>query len=177
MGRQNHGGQGTKCSLSQGPVRHPRRRPIKRPDVLLYLKKVEQAGTLEKRDRARSAGEQICVYADVDGTDYNPFRNLTKQLLANVSEPRPALTDSPEVARLFQTIAAPFDRARFRDLVGYAVRFTSLTVVRPGEIATAEWSEFDFTTARWTIPAEENENEARACRATVAAGGRPPPAG
>ncbi|CAN7301699.1 Arm DNA-binding domain-containing protein [Bradyrhizobium sp. LjRoot220] len=51
---------------------------VKRPDVLLYLKKIERAGTLEKRDRIRSTGEQICVYADVEGTDYNPFRNLSK---------------------------------------------------------------------------------------------------
>jgi hypothetical protein len=28
-------------------------------------------------------------------------------------------------------------------------------MVRPGEIATAEWSDFDFTLARWTIPAEK----------------------
>lgn len=128
---------------------------IKRPDVLLYLKRLEAVGTLEKRDRIRSTGEQICVYADVEGTDYNPFRNLNKQLMANVSEPRPALTEIKKVATLFRTIAAPFPRARFHDLVGYAVRFTSLTVVRPGEIATAEWTEFDFETARWTVPAEK----------------------
>jgi integrase len=128
---------------------------IKRADVLLYLKKIERARTLEKRDRMRAAGEHICVYADVEGTDYNPFRNLNKQLLANVSEPRPALTDSEEVATLLQTIAAPFDRARFNDVVGHALRFISLTVVRPGEIATAEWSDFDFIRARWTIPAEK----------------------
>lgn len=132
---------------------------IKRPDVLLYLKKVEQAGTLEKRDRIRSAGEQICVYADVEGTDYNPFRNLSKQLMANVSEPRPALTDSNAVATLFRTIAAPYDRARFGDVVGHSLRFISLTVVRPGEIASAEWSDFDFTRARWTISAEKMKME------------------
>ena len=81
---------------------------VKRPDVLLFLKKIERAGTLEKRDRVRSTGEQICVYADVDGSDYNPFRNLGKQLMANVSEPRPALTAPTAVVTLFQTIAAPF---------------------------------------------------------------------
>jgi hypothetical protein len=42
------------------------------------------------------------------------------------------------VARLFQTVAAPFERERFGDLVGHALRFISLTVVRPGEITDAE---------------------------------------
>jgi integrase len=124
---------------------------IKRPDVLLYLKEFEKTGKLETRDRIRAAGEQICVYADIEGNDYNPFRNLRKQLTDNVSEPRPALTDLVEVATLFRTIAAPFDRARFGDLVGYAVRFIAFTVVRPGEVANAEWTE--FANARWTIPA------------------------
>jgi integrase len=124
---------------------------IKRPDVLLYLKEFEKCGKLETRDRVRAAGEQICVYADIEGKDYNPFRNLRKQLADNVSEPRPALTDSVEVATLFRAIAAPFNRARFGDLVGHAVRFIALTVVRPGEVANAEWTE--FANARWTIPA------------------------
>jgi hypothetical protein len=86
-----------------------------------------------KRATASATGEQICVYADVKGEDYNPFRNLKKQLTANVSVPRPALTDLVDVATLFRTIAAPFERARFDDLVGHAVRFLALTVVRPGE--------------------------------------------
>jgi integrase len=128
---------------------------IRRPDVLLYLKKLERVGTLETRDRVRSTGEQICTYADVDGSDHNPFRNLSKQLIENVSEPRPALTASGEVAKLFQTIAAEYPDARFGDAVGHAVRFIALTVVRPGEVANAEWAEVDFTNARWTIPAEK----------------------
>jgi integrase len=133
-----------------------RMRPeIKRAEVIAFLKTIESTGKLETRDRVRSTGEQIFVYADVEGSDYNPFRNLGKQLLANVSEPRPALTAPNDVASLFQTIAAPFNRARFKDVVGYAVRFTSLTVVRPGEIATAEWDEIDLDAARWTIPAEK----------------------
>jgi integrase len=128
---------------------------IQRPDVLLLLKRFEEAGTLETRDRVRSVGEQIFVYADVEGRDYNPFRNLKAQLTANKSVPRPALTDLADVAQLFRTIGVPFERARFDDLVGHAVRFIALTVVRPGEVASAEWSEIDFETARWTIPKQK----------------------
>jgi integrase len=129
---------------------------VTRGDVLLYLRTYEKTGKLETRDRVRSTGAQICIYADVHGSDYNPFRKFAKeQLIENCSEPRPALIGDTEVAKLFQTIAAPFDRARFDDVVGHALRFISLTVVRPGEIATAEWNDFDFTRARWTISAEK----------------------
>jgi integrase len=133
---------------------------ITRGDVLFYLRTFEQTGKLETRDRVRSTGAQVCIYADVHGSDYNPFRTFAKeQLIANESEPRPALIGDAEVTKLMQTIAAPFERARFDDVVGHALRFISLTVVRPGELATAEWSEFDRSRARWTIPAEKMKME------------------
>jgi integrase len=133
---------------------------ITRGDVLFYLRTIEKTGKLETRDRVRSTGAQVCIYADVHGSDYNPFRKFAKeQLIANESEPRPALIGDADVTKLMQTIAAPFERARFDDVVGHALRFISLTVVRPGELATAEWSEFDRSRARWTIPAEKMKME------------------
>jgi integrase len=128
---------------------------IRRLDVVLFLREFEKVGKLETRDRVRATGEQICIYAAIEGDDYNPFRNLKAQLTANKSTKRPALTKPADVVRLFRTIAAPFERARFDDLVGHALRFLSLTVARPGEVAHAEWSEFDFDAARWTVPAEK----------------------
>jgi integrase len=133
---------------------------ITRGDVLFYLRTYEKTGKLETRDRVRSTGAQICIYADVHGSDYNPFRKFAKeQLIANESEPRPALIGDADVAKLMQTIAVPFERARFDDVVGHALRFISVTVVRPGELATAEWSEFDRNNARWTVPAEKMKME------------------
>jgi Arm DNA-binding domain len=105
---------------------------ITRGDVLFYLRTIEKTGKLETRDRVRSTGAQVCIYADVHGSDYNPFGKFAKeQLIANESEPRPALIGDAGVTKLIQTIAAPFERARFHDVVGHALRFISLTVVRP----------------------------------------------
>ncbi len=125
---------------------------IKRSDVVMYLREFETEGTLETRDRVRSTGEKIFEYADLDGSVNNPFRNLKAQLTDNNSTPRPAFTRDKDVVQLVQKIAQPFERGRYSDLVGYALRFISLTAVRPGEIATAEWSDFDLDAARWTIP-------------------------
>jgi integrase len=132
---------------------------IIRRDVLLFLKTFEQIGKLETRDRIRAAGEDICLYADLEGTDYNPFRNLNKQLVDNESTPRPALIEPIAVAELFEDIALPFSKGRFGDLVGYAVRFISLTAARPGEIGNAEWTEFDFDAALWKISAAKMKME------------------
>jgi integrase len=128
---------------------------IKRSDVVRYLREFESEGTLETRDRVRSAGEKIFEYADLDGDRVNPFRNLKAQLTDNKSTPRPALTRDKDVKRLFSKIAEPFERSRYGDLVGHALRFISLTVVRPGEIATCEWSDLDLEAGQWTISAEK----------------------
>jgi len=127
---------------------------IARRDVLTFLKTFEQTEKLETRDRTRAAGEKICRYADQDGTDYNPFRNLNEQLMDNDSTPRPALIEPIAVSKLFQNIIAPFSGARFDDVVGFGLRFTALTAARPGNISDAEWTEFNDA-GLWTVSAEK----------------------
>ena len=61
---------------------------------------------LETRDRVRSIGEQICDYADVEGDGYNPFRNLNGQMIANISTPRPGVTEPRDVTRVFKLTVA-----------------------------------------------------------------------
>jgi integrase len=128
---------------------------ITRDGVVQFLRKFEQDGTLETRDRVRAAGESICVFADLKGTGANPFRDLGALLIKNKAEPRPALTAPAAVAQLFQDIAAPLQHAKYGDLVGYALRLLSLTAMRPGEVNRAEWTEIDWEKARWTIPADK----------------------
>jgi hypothetical protein len=100
-----------------------------------YLKAIQNEGKLETRDRVRAAGAEICKFADLKRTGYNPFRDLGDFLIENISEPRPAITEPIKaVMQLFQDIASPLHDARFGDLVGYALRFLSLTAVRPGEV-------------------------------------------
>jgi integrase len=124
--------------------------------VVGYLKTVQDEGKLETRDRVRAAGEDICKFADLKRTGYNPFRDLGDFLMENISEPRPAIVEPIKaVAQLFQNIAAPLNDARFGDLVGYGLRFLSLTAVRPGEVNNAEWVEIDWDKARWIIPGEK----------------------
>src|SRR5262249_8572605 len=129
------------------------RQDIKRPDVLAFMRSYEAEGKMETRDRVRSIGEQVCDYADVEGNGYNPFRNLHGQMIANISTPRPGVTELRDVTRVFKLISTPWTRARFSDVVGLALRFDALTIPRPGMVNEMEWCEVDWDTERWTIPA------------------------
>jgi integrase len=124
-----------------------------RSEFLAWLKKIEKTGKLETVGRLRSTAEQIFDYGDTAGTGINPARNLSKQLIKKTVTPRPALVDPVAAGKLFRTIAMPFTRARFGDVVGIAVRFLAYVAARPGEVLEVEWSEVDFDLARWTIPA------------------------
>lgn len=126
-----------------------------RPEFLGWLKKYEKTGKLETVGRLRSTAEQIFDYGDANGTGINPARNLSKQLIKKTVTPRPALVDPVAACKLFRTIAMPFPRARYGDVVGMAVRFLAYVATRPGEVHEMEWSEVDFDLARWTIPAEK----------------------
>ena len=106
------------------------RQDIKRPDVLAFMRSYEAEGKLETGDR----GEQICNYADIEGDGYNPFRKLNGQVIANISTPRPGVTEPRDVTCVFKLISAPWTRARFGDVVGLALRFDSLTIPRPGMV-------------------------------------------
>jgi len=74
-------------------------------------------------------------------------------MIANISTPRPGVTEPRDVTRVFKLISAPWTRARFSDVVGLALRFDALTIPRPGMVNEMEWSEVDWDAERWTIPA------------------------
>jgi len=57
------------------------------------------------------------------------------------------------VMLLFKLIMPIWEKARFNDLVGDALRLNALTIPRPGIINNMEWTEVDWDAERWTIPA------------------------
>ena len=79
--------------------------------------------------------------------------DLKDVLTSPRSTPRPGLTDPAAVGKLCRAIDG---YAKKGTLVRSALRLLSLTWVRPGEVAKAEWSEIDFGSRVWTIsPAAE----------------------
>ncbi len=150
---QDHRGARAARRLRQGSLRQAVQARYQASGRARFHAFIRSRGKLETRDRVRSIGEQICDYADVEGDGYNPFRNLNGQMIANISTPRPGVTEPRDVTRVFKLISAPWTRARFGDVVGLALRFDALTIPRPGMVNEMEWSEVDWDAERWTVPA------------------------
>jgi integrase len=128
---------------------------IEPPDLLAALRRVEARGRYYTVGRLRSTASRVFQFGI--GANYctsDPTRDLKHALTkAPKGNPRPALTDPDDVGDLMRRIAV-YD-AKNGGLVRYALKLIALTMVRPGELRLAEWSEFDEANDVWLIPAEK----------------------
>jgi integrase len=128
---------------------------IEPPDLLTAMRRVEARGRYYTVGRLRSTASRVFQFgigASYCGSD--PTRDLKHALTkAPKANPRPALTDPDEVGDLMRRIEV-YD-AKNGGLVRYALKLIALTMVRPGELRLAEWTEFDEANRVWLIPAEK----------------------
>jgi len=124
---------------------------IEPPELLRVLKKVEARGQYETVSRMCTLASQVFRFGSWNGyCTRDTAADLKGALTSPKSTPRPGLTDPAAVGKLGRVINGYIGKG---PLVGWALRFLSLTLVRPGEVAKAEWSEIDFENRVWTIPA------------------------
>lgn len=118
-------------------------------DVLAVGRRMEARGVLESAHRVVQMCGQICRYAiastliEVDVTS-----GLTGALAPVETTHYPAITDPQAVGALMRAI----DGYEGFYSVVQALRLAPLVFVRPGELRTAEWSEFKLDAAEWWIP-------------------------
>ncbi|WP_095148457.1 integrase arm-type DNA-binding domain-containing protein [Pseudomonas sp. Irchel s3a18] len=129
-------------------------RPLKgitRPDLVELVRKVEARGTLNAAGKIRQWLHQIFRYGLAKGAlDVNPATDLNvvaAPTKAPRHHPHVPLSELPE-------LLAKCDSANINILTRCAIRLLVLTAVRPGELRTAPWAEFDLDAATWTIPKE-----------------------
>lgn len=79
----------------------------------------------------------------------NPAESIRTSVIATF-EPRDRALSPSEVRKAL----AALDNVSATPTLRLAVRFVLLTGVRKSEFINAQWTEIDFTAARWTIPAE-----------------------
>jgi integrase len=124
---------------------------IEPPELLDTLRNTEARGHHETVSRLRSAASQIFRYGIATGRcKRDPAADLRGALTSPVEKHRAAITDPAEVGALMRAIDA-YPRRTTR----LALRLLALTFVRPGELRTAEWSEFDVAAALWKLPAKK----------------------
>ncbi|HBL7241560.1 TPA: integrase arm-type DNA-binding domain-containing protein [Serratia liquefaciens] len=123
---------------------------LKTRDLLAPIKVVEATGRFEVASRLQQRTTAIMRYAVQSGLiDYNPAQEMAGAVASSNRIHRPAL----ELKRLPELLRR-IDGYTGRPLTRLAVELTLLIFIRSSELRFARWSEIDFETAMWTIPAE-----------------------
>lgn len=130
------------------------KRPIKEitaPDVLDVLRRMESRGILDTAHRVRFECGAIFRYAIATGrAERDPVADLKGALPPVKNGHYAAPTDPKAVAPLLRAI----DEYQGSFVVKCAMQLAPLLFVRPGELRAAKWSEIDFESAEWSVPAE-----------------------
>lgn len=127
---------------------------ISAQELLLMLRKMEGKGRYETAKRLRSTCSQVFRYAIATA---RAERDVAADLRGALIVPKPvhraAITTPNAAGELLRAIEAfeghPNTHA--------ALRLLPHVFVRPGELRFAEWPEFDFEKAIWTIPAHKTK--------------------
>ncbi|CAI1004925.1 tyrosine-type recombinase/integrase [Serratia proteamaculans] len=128
---------------------------LKTRDLLAPIKAVEKSGRLEVAARLQQRTTAIMRYAVQSGlTDYNPAQEMAGAVATAKRQHRPALelSRTPELLHRIDSYTG-------RPLTRLAIEITLLTFIRSSELRFARWSEIDFETAMWTIPADREPLE------------------
>ena len=121
-------------------------------DIRGILDMVKNRGAVDTARRCRTIASQVFTYAiGEDKAEYNIAVSLSKYLPA-VSKTRKhmaSITDPKELAPLLRAI----DGYQGGFVTKCALQLAPILFVRPGELRQMEWSEIDFESAEWNIPA------------------------
>ena len=121
-------------------------------DIRGILDRVKDRGAVDTARRCRTVASQVFTYAiGTDRAEYNIATSLSKHLPA-VSKTRKHMASITEPKELVPLLRA-IDDYPGGFVTKSALQLLPLLYVRPGELRQMEWSEIDFETAEWNIPA------------------------
>lgn len=118
--------------------------------ALIPLQRVEQRNNIDMANRLASYINEILNFAVNGGLiPFNPCLRMNKTLKQHKKENNPRIK-SEELPEFMQALA----QAKIEPQTRALIQFQLLTMVRPGEVSGAQWSEIDLDKRLWTIPAE-----------------------
>ncbi|AYJ87452.1 DUF4102 domain-containing protein [Sphingomonas paeninsulae] len=123
-------------------------------ELLIMLRKMESKGRYETAKTLRSTCSQIFRYAIATArAERDVAADLRGALIAPKPVHRAAITTPKETGDLLRAIESfqGFGTTRI------ALNLLAHVFVRPGELRFAEWKDFDFDKALWTIPAHKTK--------------------
>ena len=124
---------------------------IEPPEILIVLNKIVSRGAVETAHRTMQLIGQVFRYGVATGrAERDKTIDLKGALPSYRTKHFPAITDSKELGHLLRVI----DDYRGSLVIRCAFKLSPLVMLRPSELAGAEWSEIDFHNRLWTIPAK-----------------------
>lgn len=123
------------------------------PELLDCLRKVEKRGHLETASRIKTVCGQVFRYAISTGkARRDPTADLRGSLRRAKTKHFAAITDPKEIPALLRAL----DGYSGTPVVVAAINLAPLVFVRPGELRTAQWSDFDLEAATWSFQPSKN---------------------
>lgn len=123
-------------------------------DVLAAVRKIEARGTLESSRRTMQLAGAVFRYAVATARlKSDPTRDLRGALINPTVTHYGAITDVKQVGPLLRAI----DNYKSQGMTDWALKLAPHVFVRPGELRSARWEEFDLEARVWTIPAEKTK--------------------
>jgi integrase len=126
-------------------------------DLLSVLRVIEATGKIETAQRAKVKVGQIFRFAVMEG---RAPADITSSLRGMLKSPKvrhhAAITDPANMGALLRAL----DGFQGQLVTLAALRLAPLVFVRPGELRTAAWADFDLPGAIWRIPAEKMKMKA-----------------
>ena len=124
---------------------------ITAPQVLKALRVVEARGFYSSAPRVRSTVGQVFRYAIATGrAERDVAADLRGALTIKAGRHHPAVTDPKQIGGLIRAIRGHAGEPAVRA----GLLIAAYTFLRPGEVRTLEWADYDRDAARITIPGE-----------------------
>ena len=123
---------------------------ITAPELLACLRRIESRGAIETVHRCHQDCGQVFRYAIATGrAERDVAADLRGALQAVNTKHHASITEPKAIGELLRAING-FNGSF---VTNCALRLAPYVFVRPGELRHAEWSEIDFQTNEWRIPA------------------------
>ena len=125
---------------------------INAPELLSALRRIENRGAIETAHRVHQNCGQVFRYAIASGhAERDPSTDLRGALKTVKKKHLASITEPQKIGELLRAI---------KTYEGYyvtkcALQLAPMVFVRPGELRKAEWSEFNFDTCEWRVPAHK----------------------
>jgi integrase len=119
---------------------------ITAPELLAVIRRMKDRGILETAHRVLGNCGQVFRYGVQTGRcGRDPTYDLKGALPQPITKHMPSLTEPKDVTKFLQS----FDQFTGSFPVLCALKLSVLWFVRPGELRTAKWVDFDFDTREW----------------------------